>query len=116
MLKFVSSLNLEQDEEFLFEKGELNLWAEPLQWARLLHKHLCALSTLPISLGLRPAELDRFSNIAGANADSARKALCSLPALPQFSATIEYAKLALLNERATLTQNVLETIRQKISS
>ncbi|XP_027005873.2 thyroid adenoma-associated protein isoform X1 [Tachysurus fulvidraco] len=104
------------DEEFLFEKREMNLWAEPLQWATLLHRHLCALLTVPSSLSLCPAELDRFSTIAGANADSARRALSSLPALPQFSATIEYAKMTLLNERATLTQNVLATIRQNISS
>lgn len=94
----------------------MNLWAEPLQWATLLHRHLCALLTVPSSLSLCPAELDRFSTIAGANADSARRALRSLPALPQFSATIEYAKMTLLNERATLTQNVLATITQNISS
>lgn len=112
-LRFISSTNLEQDEEFLFEKGELNLWAEPLQWARLLHRHLCALSTVPGSPHLCPAELDRFTAIASANAELARKALSSLPALPQFSATIEHAKLTLLNERATLSQNALTTIRQE---
>ncbi|MCI4376608.1 hypothetical protein PGIGA_G00190450 [Pangasianodon gigas] len=103
-------------KEFLFEKGDLNLWAEPLQWARLLHRHLCALSTVPGSPTLCPAELERLSAIAGANADSARRAMSSLPALPQFSATIEHAKLTLLNERATLTQNVLATIRRKTDS
>lgn len=114
--RFISSLNLGQDEEFLFEKGDLNLWAEPLQWARLLHKHLCALSTLSGSSSLCPEELDRFSAIADTNADSARQAMSSLPALPQFSATIEHAKLTLLNERATLTRNVLATIRRKTDS
>ncbi|XP_060781574.1 thyroid adenoma-associated protein isoform X2 [Neoarius graeffei] len=107
---------LDLDEEFLFEKGDLNLWAEPLQWARLLHRHLCALSTLPGSLSLCPEELDRLSAIADANADSARRAMSSLPALPQFSASIEHAKLTLLNERATLTQDVLATIRRKTDS
>ncbi|KAI5606893.1 thyroid adenoma-associated protein [Silurus asotus] len=104
------------DEEFLFEKGELNLWAEPLQWARLLHRHLCALSAAPGSPTFCPADLDRISATADANADSARRAMSSLPALPQFSATIEHAKLTLLNERATLAQNVLATIRRRTES
>lgn len=108
--------SLEQDEEFLFEKGDLNLWAEPLQWARLLHRHLCVLSTVPGSPSLCPAELDRFSAIAGAYADSALRATSSLPVLPQFSATIEHAKLSLLNERARLAQNVLSTMRRKTDS
>ncbi|KAF7710664.1 hypothetical protein HF521_009536 [Silurus meridionalis] len=104
------------DEEFLFEKGELNLWAEPLQWARLLHRHLCALSAAPGSPTFCPADLDRISATADANADSARRAMSSLPALPQFSATIEHAKLTLLNERATLAQNVLATIMRRTES
>lgn len=111
-----SLLNLKQDEEFLFEKGELNLWAEPLQWARLLHRHLCALFTASDSPTLCPAELDRLSALACAYADSAQQAMNSLPVLPQFSATVEHAKLTLLNERATLAQNVLATIRGKTDS
>lgn len=112
----ISSLNLEQDEEFLFEKGDLNLWAEPLQWARLLHRNLCTLSTVPGSPTLCPAELDHFAVIAGTNADSAQQAMSSLPALPQLSATMEHAKLTLMKERATLAQNVLATIRRKTDS
>ncbi|XP_053357978.1 thyroid adenoma-associated protein [Clarias gariepinus] len=107
---------LDLDEEFLFEKGELNLWAEPLQWARLLHRHLCALFTASDSPTLCPAELDRLSALACAYADSAQQAMNSLPVLPQFSATVEHAKLTLLNERATLAQNVLATIRGKTDS
>ncbi|XP_053476778.1 thyroid adenoma-associated protein [Ictalurus furcatus] len=114
--ELVNEKTLDLDEEFLFEKGDLNLWAEPLQWARLLHRHLCVLSTVPGSPSLCPAELDRFSAIAGAYADSARRATSSLPVLPQFSATIEHAKLSLLNERAMLAQNVLSTIRRKTDS
>lgn len=115
-LRSISSLNPEQDEEFLFEKGDLNLWAEPLEWARLLHRHLHTLSTLSGSPTLCPTELDRLSAIAGANADSARRAMSSLPVLPQFSATMEHARLTLLNERATLAQNVLATVGRETDS
>lgn len=89
------------------------MWAEPLQWAQLLHRHLCALSMLPGSPTLCLAELERLSALADANAAFSRQAMSSLPALPQFSATMEYAKLTLLIERATLTQNILAIIRGK---
>ncbi|KAL6487447.1 hypothetical protein MHYP_G00040730 [Metynnis hypsauchen] len=100
------------DEEFLFEKGDLNLWVEPLQWARLLHTHLRALSTVPSAPAVCPAELARLSTIVDANTQSAERALGALPALPQFSATIEHAKLTVLKERATLAQNVLAAMNQ----
>ncbi|XP_066534782.1 thyroid adenoma-associated protein isoform X2 [Hoplias malabaricus] len=99
------------DKEFLFEKGDLNLWVEPLQWARLLHTHLCALSTVT-SLPACSTELDRISALAEARARSAGRALTALPEQPQFSATIEHAKLTVLKERATLAQKVLATFQK----
>lgn len=101
-----------QDEDFLFEKGDLNLWVEPLQWAQLLHKHLCALSMVPCSPAVNPTELDRLAAIADVNARAAGLALDGLPPLPQFSATTEHAKLSVLKERATLAQNILATYKQ----
>lgn len=104
------------DEEFLFEKGDLNLWVEPMLWARMLHGHLCALLSVPHSPGVSPADLDRFSAIAKSNDLTAEQALKNLPALPQFSATIEYGKIMLLKERTSLTQSVLDTLRQAHTS
>ncbi|XP_051507896.1 thyroid adenoma-associated protein homolog [Myxocyprinus asiaticus] len=104
----------ELDEEFLFEKGDLNLWAEPMLWARMLHRHLSALSGVPPSPAISPAELERLSAVANSNALAAQYAKKAVPTLPQFSATIEYAKIALLQERTSLTQNVLDTLRQAL--
>lgn len=100
-----------QDEEFLFEKGDLNLWAEPLLWARMLHRHLSALLRVTHSPDVSAEELDRLSAIAKSNALAAQSSMKALPALPQFSATIEYAKISLLKERTSLAQNLLDTLR-----
>uniref|UniRef100_A0A8C1RKA1 tRNA (32-2'-O)-methyltransferase regulator THADA n=1 Tax=Cyprinus carpio TaxID=7962 RepID=A0A8C1RKA1_CYPCA len=99
------------DEEFLFEKGDLNLWAEPLSWARMLHRHLSALISVTHSPDVSTTELDRLSAIAKSNALAAQRSMKGLPALPQFSATIEYAKISLLKERTSLALNLLDTLR-----
>uniref|UniRef100_A0A672QAP7 tRNA (32-2'-O)-methyltransferase regulator THADA n=2 Tax=Sinocyclocheilus grahami TaxID=75366 RepID=A0A672QAP7_SINGR len=103
--------SLDLDEEFLFEKGDLNLWAEPLLWARMLHRHLSALVSVTHSPEVSAAELDRLSAIAKSNALAAQRSMKALPALPQFSATIEYAKISLLKERTSLALNLLDTLR-----
>uniref|UniRef100_A0A8C1RKD7 tRNA (32-2'-O)-methyltransferase regulator THADA n=1 Tax=Cyprinus carpio TaxID=7962 RepID=A0A8C1RKD7_CYPCA len=103
--------SLDLDEEFLFEKGDLNLWAEPLSWARMLHRHLSALISVTHSPDVSTTELDRLSAIAKSNALAAQRSMKGLPALPQFSATIEYAKISLLKERTSLALNLLDTLR-----
>ncbi|RXN24870.1 thyroid adenoma-associated [Labeo rohita] len=103
--------SLDLDEEFLFEKGDLNLWAEPLLWARMLHGHLSALGGVTHSPGVSAAELDRLSAVAKSNALVAERSMKALPALPQFSSTIEYAKISLLKERTSLAQILLDTLR-----
>ncbi|KAG5831317.1 hypothetical protein ANANG_G00302500 [Anguilla anguilla] len=104
----------EYEEEFLFEKGELNLWAEPLRWARLLHRHLLALLRVPgVASGVAGAsraELDRLRTLAGDHAHTARQRLHALPPLPQFSCTIDHARLDVQRERAELALEVLKSL------
>ncbi|XP_076852074.1 tRNA (32-2'-O)-methyltransferase regulator THADA-like, partial [Brachyhypopomus gauderio] len=95
------------DLEFLFEKGDLNLWAEPLQWARLLHRHLLGLSVAAGSPAPHPAEVKRLSSAVEGHARSVEQAMTSLPALAQFTATTEHVRLAVLHERLTLAQSAL---------
>lgn len=106
------------EEEFLFEKGDLNLWAEPVQWVKLLHGHLSSL-ILAYKQTQDPgmAEPDQvhlihtLSTQAQAKALSSQQALDSLPALPQFSCTMEHARLVLRQQRATLALDVLQRLR-----
>ncbi|XP_035387280.1 thyroid adenoma-associated protein isoform X1 [Electrophorus electricus] len=100
------------DLEFLFEKGDLNLWVEPLQWARLLHQHLLTLSVAPGSPAPCQAEVKHLSTAADSHACAVQRAMDALPALPQFTATTEYTKLTLLSERAKLAQSALAVFKR----
>ncbi|XP_074531245.1 thyroid adenoma-associated protein [Halichoeres trimaculatus] len=110
----VSSL----DEDFLFEKGDLNLWAEPVQWVKLLHRHLDSLilvlkkSQAPYFTD--PDQLHQIHTLttqAEAQAGSSKQALDALPALPQYSCTMEHARLLLQHQRATLVLDLLTTLK-----
>ncbi|XP_034753231.1 thyroid adenoma-associated protein isoform X2 [Etheostoma cragini] len=106
------------EEDFLFEKGDLNLWAEPVQWVKLLHRHVGSLiPTFKQTQAPGTADPDQvhqlhtLSTQARAKALSSQQALDSLPALPQFSFTMEHTRLQLRNQRATLALDVLERLR-----
>uniref|UniRef100_A0A3Q2TPU4 tRNA (32-2'-O)-methyltransferase regulator THADA n=1 Tax=Fundulus heteroclitus TaxID=8078 RepID=A0A3Q2TPU4_FUNHE len=104
--------------DFLFEKGELNLWAEPLQWVKLLHRHLCSLIvSLEQNEGAGTVDLGQAHQIqsqvhqiqsqARAQVLLSQQALSRLPALPQFSCTAEHVRLTLRHRRAELALDVL---------
>ncbi|XP_036980256.1 thyroid adenoma-associated protein isoform X2 [Acanthopagrus latus] len=104
------------EEDFLFEKGELNLWAEPVQWMKLLHRQLGSLliTFQQVTGTLDPDQVQQIQTLstqAKAKALSSQQALDSLPALPQFSCTMEHARLVLRHQRATLVLDVLERLR-----
>ncbi|XP_033469719.2 thyroid adenoma-associated protein [Epinephelus lanceolatus] len=106
------------EEEFLFEKGDLNLWAEPVQWVKLLHRHVGSLivtfrqtQASGITGPDQVHQLHTLSTQAQAKALGSQQALDSLPALPQFSLTMEHARLVLRHQRASLALDVLERLR-----
>uniref|UniRef100_A0A8D3AXT7 tRNA (32-2'-O)-methyltransferase regulator THADA n=1 Tax=Scophthalmus maximus TaxID=52904 RepID=A0A8D3AXT7_SCOMX len=108
---------LVDEDEFLFEKGDLNLWAEPVQWVKLLHNNLSSLiltfkqTQRPGATGLDQTQLHSLLTQAQAKALSSQQALDSLPPLPQFSCSVEHTRLTLRHLRATLTLGVLERLR-----
>lgn len=106
------------EEDFLFEKGDLNLWAEPAQWVQLLHGNL--ISLIPTfkqtrnPLTSEPEHTHQISALvqqAQARSLHSRQALDSLPDLPQFSCGAEHARLTLRHQRAALALDVLERLR-----
>ncbi|XP_042358035.1 thyroid adenoma-associated protein [Plectropomus leopardus] len=106
------------EDDFLFEKGDLNLWAEPVQWVKLLHRHVGSLiltfkqtqaagTTGPDQVH----QIHTLSTQAQAKALSSQQALDSLPTLPQFCFTMEHARLVLRHQRATLALDVLDRLK-----
>lgn len=100
------------EEDFLFEKGNLNLWAEPLQWAKMLHGRLCDLiGASGLLSGSYEAQLvQALSQRARVQELNSQQALDKLPTLPQFSCTMEHARLTLQQQRASLALNVLHRL------
>uniref|UniRef100_A0A672ZVR7 tRNA (32-2'-O)-methyltransferase regulator THADA n=1 Tax=Sphaeramia orbicularis TaxID=375764 RepID=A0A672ZVR7_9TELE len=106
------------EEDFLFEKGDLNLWAEPVQWVKLLHRHLRDLIQTrdqtedpgdPGAAEFDPSRVQALSVQAQSCSLSSQHALDSLPALPQFCCTMEHARLTLRHQRATLALELLQS-------
>lgn len=95
------------EEDFLFEKGNLNLWAEPLQWAKTLHGQLCDLIGDSCPGGCDVDLVQALSQRARVQELSSQQALDRLPDLPQFSCTVEHSRLTLLQQRASLALDVL---------
>ncbi|XP_059214737.1 thyroid adenoma-associated protein [Centropristis striata] len=103
------------EEDFLFEKGDLNLWAEPVQWVKLLHGHISSLiptfkKSAGVSVPDQIHQIHTLSTQAQAKALSSQQALGSLPPMPQFSFTMEHARLLLRLQRATLALDVLQRL------
>ncbi|MEQ2208772.1 hypothetical protein XENOCAPTIV_013993, partial [Xenoophorus captivus] len=94
----------------------LNLWAEPLQWVKLLHRHLCSLIVkLEQNKGTGTVDSDHVHQIqtqARAKVLISQQALNRLPALPQFSCTREHARLTLRHHRAELVLDVLDRLEE----
>ena len=89
------------------------MWAEPVQWVRLLHRHLITLSATlgPESPGPGRDRIHTLRTQAQALSLESEQALGALPGpLPQFSSAAEHARLVLRQERAALALDVLERL------
>ncbi|XP_043991776.1 thyroid adenoma-associated protein isoform X2 [Gambusia affinis] len=96
------------EEDFLFEKGELNLWAEPLQWVQLLHRHLRSLlARLGQNQVVDPDQLGQIQTQARAKLLASQQALDRLPELPQFCCAADHTRLTLRRRRAELVLDLL---------
>lgn len=85
----------------------------------MLHRHLCdliggsapATRRVPELDPVQPDPVQALCSRARAQALSSQRALDALPALPQFSCTMEHARLTLRQQRAALALDVLERLR-----
>ncbi|XP_015218624.2 thyroid adenoma-associated protein isoform X1 [Lepisosteus oculatus] len=96
------------EDEFLFEKGEGNLWAERLLWVRLLDKHLSGLVSVPGTLSGIQEELVQLFGLARNLAQTSDCLLQALPPEPQFSSSADFTRLTIQRER---TARALETLK-----
>ncbi|XP_021248187.1 thyroid adenoma-associated protein isoform X2 [Numida meleagris] len=100
-----------EEEECLFDKGEVNFWAEKLTSARLLAKHLLLLAQATHLALPDGGELDWLSRRAQDQAQLVAHLLAALPPSAEFLKTAEFTKLAIQNEQISLCIKILNLLQ-----
>ncbi|NXE07593.1 THADA protein, partial [Lophotis ruficrista] len=106
-----SETSAPEEDDYLFDKGEVNFWAEKLTHVRQLSKHLLRLiSTTHLTLPDH-GELNRLSRIALDQAQLVGHLFRALPPTPEFSKTAEFTRLAIQNERISVCLKILNLLK-----
>nr|XP_026646868.1 thyroid adenoma-associated protein isoform X2 [Zonotrichia albicollis] len=101
---------LEEDDS-LFDKGEVNFWAEKLTHVRQLSKHLLHLVSVTHLTLPDHGELNHLSGIALDQAQRIEHLLGALPPVPEFSRTPEFTRLAIQRERISVCLKILNLLK-----
>ncbi|NXW83716.1 THADA protein, partial [Alopecoenas beccarii] len=100
-----------EEDDYLFDKGEVNFWAEKLTHVRQLSEHLLLLiSTTHLTLPDQ-GELNRLSRIALDQAQLVGHLLRALPPTPEFTKTAEFTRLSIQNERISVCLKILDLLK-----
>ncbi|NXP17026.1 THADA protein, partial [Scytalopus superciliaris] len=110
-LKRDSETSALEEDDYLFDKGEVNFWAEKLTHARQLSKHLLQLISVTHLRLPHHQELKRLSGIALDQAQLVEHLLQALPPAPEFSRTAEFTRLAIQNERIVVCCKILDLLK-----
>ncbi|XP_064504430.1 tRNA (32-2'-O)-methyltransferase regulator THADA isoform X1 [Pseudopipra pipra] len=110
-LKRDSETSALEEDDYLFDKGEVNFWAEKLTHVRQLSKHLLQLISVTHLTLPHHGELKRLSITALDQAQLVEHHLQALPPAPEFSKTAEFTRLAIQNERILLCLKILNLLK-----
>ncbi|XP_009707772.1 PREDICTED: thyroid adenoma-associated protein [Cariama cristata] len=110
-LKRDSETSALEEDDYLFDKGEVNFWAEKLTHVRQLSKHLLQLISMTHLTLPDHRELNRLSRIALDQAQLVEHLLRALPPTPEFSKTAEFTRLAIQNERVSVCLKILNLLK-----
>ncbi|XP_075605249.1 tRNA (32-2'-O)-methyltransferase regulator THADA isoform X3 [Balearica regulorum gibbericeps] len=100
-----------EEDDYLFDKGEMNFWAEKLTHVRQLSKHLLQLISMTHLTLPDHGELNQLSRIALDQAQLVGHLLRALPPTPEFSKTAEFTRLAIQNERISVCLKILDLLK-----
>ncbi|NXO80688.1 THADA protein, partial [Sitta europaea] len=101
---------LEEDDS-LFDKGEVNFWAEKLTHVRQLSKHLLHLISVTHLTLPDHGVLNHLSRTALDQAQCIEHLLGALPLVPEFSRTPEFTRLAIEKERISVCLKILNLLK-----
>ncbi|NXJ00399.1 THADA protein, partial [Psophia crepitans] len=100
-----------EEDDYLFDKGEVNFWAEKLTHVRQLSKHLLQLISVTHLTLPDHGELNQLSRIALDQAQLIGHLLTALPPTPEFSKTAEFTRLAIQNERISVCLKIVDLLK-----
>ncbi|NWR70297.1 THADA protein, partial [Centropus unirufus] len=100
-----------EEDDYLFDKGEVNFWAEELTYVRQLSKHLLQLISVTHLTLPDHEELNRLSRTALDQAQLVGHHLGALPPTPEFIKTAEFTRLAIQNERILACLKILNLLK-----
>uniref|UniRef100_A0A8C3KQ55 tRNA (32-2'-O)-methyltransferase regulator THADA n=1 Tax=Calidris pygmaea TaxID=425635 RepID=A0A8C3KQ55_9CHAR len=101
----------QEEDDYLFDKGEVNFWAEKLTHVRQLSKHLLLLISMTHLTLPDHGELNGLSRTALDQAELVGHLLRALPPIPEFSKTGEFTRLAIQNERISVCLKILNLLK-----
>uniref|UniRef100_A0A670XVR5 tRNA (32-2'-O)-methyltransferase regulator THADA n=1 Tax=Pseudonaja textilis TaxID=8673 RepID=A0A670XVR5_PSETE len=96
--------------DYLFDKGQANFWAEKLTEVRQLSKHLLLLIPVTHVSSCEQRKLYQLARLASDQAQLVTQLLKELPPTPEFSQSVEFTKLAIQNERILLCLKILSLL------
>ncbi|XP_069656357.1 tRNA (32-2'-O)-methyltransferase regulator THADA isoform X4 [Haliaeetus albicilla] len=111
MLGSLHFCSLMEEDDYLFDKGEVNFWAEKLTLVRQLSKHLLQLISMTHLTLPDHGELNQLSRTALDQAQLVGHLLRVLPPTPEFSKTAEFTRLAIQNERISVCLKILNLLK-----
>ncbi|NXL50573.1 THADA protein, partial [Podilymbus podiceps] len=100
-----------EEDDYLFDKGEVNFWAEKLTHVRQLSKHLLLLISMTHLTLPDHRELNRLSRTALDQAQLVGRLLRALPPTAEFSKTAEFTRLAIQNEIISVCLKILNLLK-----
>ncbi|XP_071433610.1 tRNA (32-2'-O)-methyltransferase regulator THADA [Pithys albifrons albifrons] len=100
-----------EEDDYLFDKGEVNFWAEKLIHVRQLSKHLLQLISVTHLTLPHHERLKQLSRTALDQAQLVEHLLRALPPAPEFSKTAEFTRLAIQNERIVVCLKILNLLK-----
>ncbi|KAF1489133.1 hypothetical protein FQV17_0004621, partial [Megadyptes antipodes antipodes] len=110
-LKRDSETSALEEDDYLFDKGEVNFWGEKLTHVRQLSKHLLQLISMTHLTLPDHGELNRLSRIALDQAQLVEHLLRALRPTPEFSKTAEFTRLAIQKERISVCLKILNLLK-----
>ncbi|XP_028676788.2 thyroid adenoma-associated protein homolog isoform X2 [Erpetoichthys calabaricus] len=101
------------DEEYLFEKGEVNMWAEKLVYIRMLFKHLSKLLASAQPVLFEEEEVSQLLKLASSRERSVKQLLKQMPPFPKFSKTYDFNQVHIEEERIASALTILNSLQKK---